>query len=75
MKKIILAATMVALLTLPLAGTALAASRTPTPAAGASDIAPRADETEWRYRVVDGQLQRRLWSTSWNTWLTEWENI
>jgi len=37
------------------------------------DIVVLAEQTEWYYRVVDGYLQRRLWSLTWGKWLTEWE--
>jgi len=37
------------------------------------DVVIFAEQTEWRYRVVDGYLQRRLWSITWDKWLTEWE--
>ncbi len=33
----------------------------------------QAEETEWRYRVVDGKLQKRLWSITYGVWLTDWE--
>ncbi len=33
----------------------------------------QAEETEWHYRVVDGKLQKRLWSITYAKWLTEWE--
>ena len=36
-------------------------------------VVTRAEETEWRYRVVDGKLQKRLWSLTYGKWLTEWE--
>lgn len=36
-------------------------------------IRPMAEQTEWMYRVVDGDLQKRLWSITWGKWLTEWE--
>ena len=32
----------------------------------------RAEETEWRYRVYNGQLQKRLWSKTSGRWLTDW---
>lgn len=35
----------------------------------------QAEETEWRYRVVDGKLQKRLWSITYGEWLTDWEWI
>lgn len=28
--------------------------------------------TEWIYRIVDGKEQRRLWSHSYQKWLTDW---
>ncbi len=39
------------------------------------DVVIFAEETEWYFRVVDGRLQRRLWSITWGKWLTEWEFI
>ena len=36
-------------------------------------IIQRIEETEWKYRVVDGKLQKRLWSITQNKWLTDWE--
>lgn len=32
-----------------------------------------AEQTEWRYRVVDGKPQKRLWSITYGKWLTDWE--
>lgn len=28
---------------------------------------------QWKYRYVNGRLQRRLWSITNNKWLTDWE--
>ncbi|MCQ4935136.1 MULTISPECIES: hypothetical protein [Anaerotignum] len=38
-------------------------------------ITPMAEQTEWRYRLVDGDWQKRLWSLTYGKWLTEWEWI
>lgn len=38
-----------------------------------SGVVIQAEETEWRYRVIDGKLQRRLWSITYGRWLTDWE--
>ncbi|WP_156778670.1 hypothetical protein [Clostridium formicaceticum] len=38
-----------------------------------TNVVINAEETEWRYRVVDGRLQKRLWSITYNKWLTDWE--
>lgn len=37
------------------------------------DVVIFAEETEWYFRVVDGRIQKRLWSLTWGKWLTEWE--
>lgn len=38
-----------------------------------TDVVINAEETEWRFRVVDGRLQKRLWSITYNRWLTDWQ--
>lgn len=38
-----------------------------------STASPRAEETEWVYRIYNGYLQRRLWSLTRGIWLTDWE--
>lgn len=35
----------------------------------------RLEEKKWYYRVVDGRLQRRLWSITEGVWLTDWEYV
>ena len=37
-----------------------------------SAIVINAEETQWRYRVYNGQKQKRLWSITNEIWLTEW---
>lgn len=37
---------------------------------------PRAEETEWYYRITgDGLFQRRLWSITYMYWKTDWITI
>ena len=36
------------------------------------EIGSYAEETEWRYRVYNGQRQMRLWSITNEVWLTDW---
>ena len=60
-----LALLLLASLTLP----ALAA---PAPGAPAADAVTRTEQTEWYYRVYNGQLQKRLWSITYEKWLTNW---
>lgn len=38
-----------------------------------SGIETHAEETQWKYRIYGGRLQRRLWSNTYEKWLTEWE--
>lgn len=38
-----------------------------------TEISPRAEKKEWRYRTVDGKFQKRLWSVTYGKWLSEWE--
>jgi len=35
----------------------------------------RYNDTEWKYRVFNGKYQKRLWSATYNKWMTEWENF
>ena len=37
------------------------------------DVVIFAEQTEWYFRIVDGRLQKRLWSITWGKWLTDWE--
>lgn len=63
---LLLALLLLASLTLP----ALAA---PAPGDGDPTAAvTRAEQTKWYYRVQDGQLQKRLWSLTYEKWLTDW---
>lgn len=32
----------------------------------------RVEETQWRYRLYNGQQQKRLWSITYMKWLTDW---
>lgn len=38
-------------------------------------IEPRAEQTEWYYRINNGILERRLWSLTNQCWLTDWEAV
>ena len=37
-----------------------------------STVEPRAEETEWVYRVYNGNLEKRLWSNTYGVWRTDW---
>jgi len=38
-------------------------------------ITPTAEQTVWYTRIHNGILQRRLWSLTYQKWLTEWEDV
>ena len=35
-------------------------------------ISPRAEETQWVYRINNGYREMRLWSITQGKWLTDW---
>lgn len=37
-----------------------------------SDVIARAPYTEWRYKVINGQLYKRLYDATHEKWLTDW---
>lgn len=37
-----------------------------------SDITVRKAITEWRYKVINGKLYKRLYDTTHEKWLTDW---
>lgn len=40
-----------------------------------STVEPRADTTTWYTRVYNGKLQKRLWSNTYQVWLTDWIDV
>ena len=43
--------------------------------ASSSEISTRAEQTEWKYRYINGHTEKRLWSLTYSRWLTDWEPI
>lgn len=37
-----------------------------------SESVARTEETEWFYRTINGVREKRLWSYTYNKWLTDW---
>lgn len=37
-----------------------------------SIVSPLVDQTVWKYRMNNGVLEKRLWSNTYNKWLTDW---
>lgn len=52
---------------------ALAAQIPDAPDEGGVEI--QAENTEWRYRIYNGKLQKRLWSIYESKWLTNWIDV
>lgn len=40
-----------------------------------TQISPRKDELEWRFKVVDGKLYRRIYNLTSQKWVGEWEVV
>ena len=40
-----------------------------------STVEPRATETTWITRTYNGKLQKRLWSITYQVWLTDWIDV
>lgn len=39
---------------------------------GDSVSVQRAEQTEWVYRIYNGNIEKRLWSNTYAKWLTDW---
>lgn len=37
-----------------------------------TQITTRGEVTEWKFRMYNGQQQKRLWSVTYNRWIGEW---
>lgn len=37
-----------------------------------SVVEPRAEQLEWVFRVINGNLEKRLWSNTYGVWRTDW---
>ncbi|BAL00427.1 hypothetical protein OBV_32280 [Oscillibacter valericigenes Sjm18-20] len=79
MKKKITAMVLAGLLTFSMIGTVAAAESPSVLSKSAQsstvEVVPRAEETEWHYRVFNGKTQMRLWSITENKWLTDWIDV
>ena len=45
---------------------------TSTSSVAESAVQPRAEETEWYWRINNGNYEKRLWSITYGKWLTDW---
>lgn len=48
---------------------------TPGNYAEESSVSPRTEEKIWIQRIYNGYRQKRLWSITYNKWLTDWITI
>lgn len=51
---------------------ALAVESKPTAETVSTDFVILVEQTQWRYRYYENQLQKRLWSLTYEIWLTDW---
>lgn len=47
----------------------------PTAIGGPEEVLPASEETQWVFQIKDGQLQKRLWSLTYQRWLTDWIDV
>lgn len=40
-----------------------------------SQITPRADKLEWRFKKINGKTYRRLYNVTLNKWIGDWELV
>ncbi|NCB62567.1 MAG: hypothetical protein EOM52_02975 [Clostridia bacterium] len=52
-----------------------AMAATPQKISESAMISTRGEQTEWRFRTTNGYLEKRLWSLTYNRWLTDWERV
>lgn len=71
-KKIIISLIAVLLLMGTMPGAFAADIDTLTPKTDVTETITRAEETTWYFRVHNGVTQMRLWSESYQKWLTDW---
>lgn len=38
-------------------------------------VTPASEQTVWYNRIYNGKLQKRLWSITYNKWLTDWIDV
>ena len=55
-----------------LSTTAFAASEVPTTTQSTSTVSPRVNDTVWVHRTYNGKDQKRLWSYTYQMWMTDW---
>lgn len=76
MKKKLLTTFAASLLLLSLMGTASATSfqlvNYNLLSSASTEVEPRAEQTTWYFRTIDGKNQMRLWSITEGKWLTDW---
>lgn len=75
MKKYIITAVAILLLTMSVSSVSAAFEAEPissTEATLNTKVSPCINETQWYYRYNNGVLEKRLWSITEKRWLTDW---
>ena len=74
MKKIIITlciALMLGISTVPVHASGI----TPISTVEEGGVTPASEETIWYQRIYNGMLQKRLWSITYQKWLTDWIDV
>lgn len=72
MKRCVLTAVAAVLFTLMLFSAGVAPAHAATPPSGDGGISTQAEEVRWYYRNNNGVEEMRLWSLTYQRWITDW---
>ena len=75
MKKLFLTAVITILLSLNFYMPANASYDIIVPTAVEEPVSPASEETVWYTRIYEGKMQVRLWSITYQKWLTDWMDV
>ena len=75
MKKIFLTVLVTILFSLNFYMPANASYNVAMPASIEAPVAPASEETVWYTRIYEGRMQVRLWSLTYQEWLTDWIDV
>lgn len=75
MKRRILTAIAVLLCTLTLFSGGVIPAHAYAPSGGESDAVVQSEQVRWYYRIHNGEKQMRLWSMTYQEWVTDWTPV
>ena len=75
MKKTFLTAIIIALLSFNVLPVCASGNVIDPTVASEEIVTPASEETVWYNRIYNGMLQKRLWSLTYQKWLTDWIDV